>query len=108
MSTTTFSQLPGTLNVDIVQGDDVAFTIDFDVNMTGYLVASEIRSTISHAVVATPTTTLSAPATGIVVVTMTDTQTSSLPVGTYRWALSWETPAGDNRMVLSGIWEVRK
>ena len=38
----TFSQLPGTLDIAFVQGDEVAIALDFDRNLTGHTIEAKI------------------------------------------------------------------
>ena len=45
-------------------------------------------------------------ATGIVAVSLTDTQTASLAAGTYGWRLDWIAPGGVQRTALQGVVEV--
>lgn len=102
----TFSQLPGTLNLEFKRGDDVAVAVDFSVALTGYTVAASIVSLVSGAAIATPTVTVTDAAAGTISVGLTDEQTSAMASGTYRWYVYWDAPGPTRRTVLEGMVEV--
>jgi hypothetical protein len=104
----TFSQLPGTLNLAFVRGDEFGTTLDFDVNLTGYTVAAELLSINSLAKVLDITTTVTSEANGQVGISMTEAETGSLAAGTYRWVFYWDAPGSVRRTVLSGFVEVAR
>ncbi len=52
-----YEQLPGSLSLSIVSGDQWSTVVDFDINMTSYTVSSEIYSLVDGAPV-TPVTRL--------------------------------------------------
>lgn len=104
---TTFTQLPGTLNLDIVQGDSLSVSIDFDRSLVGYTVDASVLSTPARAVIVPLTTTLVSAGDGIVGVSLTAQQTAGLPVGTYLWELTWLSDGNEKRKVMAGYLEVR-
>jgi len=74
-------------------------------NLTGYTVASQIRkghgSTTSY-----PFTAAlfgNDPATGRIILTLTNTQTSAIPAGRYVYDIELTSPAGKKSRVIEGI-----
>jgi hypothetical protein len=104
---TTFSNLPGTLNIEVAAGDTLSVDIDFDRALTGYTVDARLLSVVSLGVVLPLTATITSEANGIVTVSLTATQTAALPIGTYAWELSWEAPQSVKRKVMAGYFEVK-
>lgn len=102
-----FTQYPASLDIGFVQGDDLAVTIDFETELTNYSVSAAIVSTNLGETVFQPAVTIVSAVDGIVSVGLTGQQTASIPKGTYRWSLTWETAGGLQRQALSGFCEVR-
>lgn len=102
----TITNLPGTLNLAIRKSDSFRTTLDFDTSATGVTVTSELVSAVTGQAVTAIGTTVTNAATGEVVVAMTDTQTSMLDVGTYRWRHIWDYPANSQKTMLTGFVEV--
>jgi hypothetical protein len=101
-----FTQVPGTLNVTLVAGDDLPATeIDFSIDITGITFVASILSAVTGATVSTFTVAITNAATGKLTVALTDAQTASLALGTYRWTLVG-TYGGVTRTYLSGYVEV--
>jgi hypothetical protein len=101
----TWSQLPATLDLALIRGDEVNFAVDFDVNLTGYTLEVAIYNsgTPAATVVATPTITTTSLANGQLGIGLTETQTGALAAGgRFRWYFRWVTPGGVTRTVLSG------
>ena len=113
----TFSQLPGDLTVQFVIGDEVNFTLDFDVNVTGYTFTAGVYVVSAQGfqgggggvvtgigqTAATPTITVSDAAAGTITWGLGETQTAALSGGIrYRHFVRWVTPAGITRTVVSG------
>lgn len=114
----TFSQLPGVLNLAIVQGDEVNIAINFaGIDLTGYLFSSVVYVTkqtvplgggisvpAAGQTAATVVVTPVSLATGALMVGLSETQTAALsPLGSYRWYLRWVTPGAITRTVLGGV-----
>lgn len=112
-----FTQLPGTLDVEFVVGDEVAMSVDFDRDITGYTLEAPIYVSRVFVTGVGGTTTSSAmgevvedwqilvtdAANGTVALGLSEAQTSNLPVGAqYRWFLRWVDTNGYTRTVLSG------
>ena len=104
---TTFTQLPGSMNLAFKRGDDFSTVIDFGgVSLVGYTVSSEIRSLVTGANVLPITTSITDAAAALISVSLTDSQTASLAAGTYGWRVDWIAPGGLQRSALNGTVEV--
>jgi hypothetical protein len=113
-----FSQLPGTLDVTFVAGDEVNISINLGLNITGYTLQSAVLvgsvqgfqggggGTITGigATVATPTIQVTNATTGAIIWSLTEAQTVLLAPGiTYLWYLRWITPTTTmTRTILAG------
>lgn len=102
-----YEQLPGSLSLSIVSGDQWSTVVDFDINMTSYTVSSEIYSLVDGETVTAMTTTFANAALGTVNIGMTEAETSDLAVGTYGWRLQWLAPGSVTRTALTGLLEVK-
>jgi hypothetical protein len=113
----TFSQLPGQLEITFVQGDEVNIALDFDRDLTGYSIETKVYVTAVYAsggggssfvetVGATAVTFTVSPvslANGQVTISLNEVQTASLsPAIAYRWYMRWVDGAMVTRTVLSG------
>jgi hypothetical protein len=104
----TYSQLPGLLNLSLRRGDSFGTTVDFDVSVASHTVAAYLTSPISGVTTGSMTASIANATAGVVSLSMTDTQTSALRVGTHGWRLEWTAPGGIKRTVLSGHVEVTR
>lgn len=97
----TYSQRPGTLDIEIVQGDDLTTgTLDFSDSLSGYTLAATCNPLGGASVTLTVNTVdLSA---GQISLTITDTISAALPVGAHEWRLT-RTISGNTRTVLAGM-----
>jgi len=102
----TYSQLPGQLNLALRAGDELGTTIDFDIPLSGYTVSSQIVSLVTGTAVASITATVSDAAAGVVSIAMSETATAAITPGTYRWRLTWDAPGDVRRTALQGFCEV--
>jgi hypothetical protein len=102
----TYSQLPGTMNLAFKRAGDFAALIDFDVSLVSYSVSASITSLVTGSSVVSFTTTLADASAGQVNIALTDTQTAALAAGTYGWQLDWVAPGSVQRTALSGTVEV--
>ena len=117
-----FTQLPGTLDVEIVVGDEVAMSVDFDRDITGYTLEAPIYATQVFATgvggVGAATTVgetvdnwaiaVTDAANGTVALGLDEQQTGGLdPAANYRWFFRWVDTSGYTRTVLSGALSVR-
>lgn len=113
----TVSFLPGDLTVAFVVGDECNFTLDLDVDVTGYTFTAGVYvvsvngffggggGTVSAvgATAITPTITVVNAAAGTLSWGVNETQTASLsPAIQYRHFIRWVTPAGITRTIVSG------
>ncbi len=101
----TYDALPGSLNLQIVRGDDVSIALDTSLNMSGYTVTSSITSLVTGNEVVPFTVAFTSATAGQVNVSLTDAQTLALARGTYGWNLKW-TEGTATRTGLSGYVEV--
>lgn len=102
----TYSQLPGVLNLSVKSGDDFATTVDFDLDLTGYTTYVSVSSLVSGNEITPVASEITNGNLGQVGIYMTDTQTSSLAPGSYKWSMRWVAGSGDVRTAIGGIFEV--
>lgn len=94
----TLTQLPATLDIQTVRGDDFSFTLAFGTALTGYtFTASVLKPDGTEAVAFTQS---SVTATGMVL-SLTDAQTDALTCAIYSWSLIG-TVAGYTRTLVVG------
>jgi len=113
----TFSQLPGDLTVEFVVADEVNFTLDLDVDVTGYQFTAGVYVVSTNgffgggggtinavgATAITPTITVVNAAAGTLSWGASEAQTVTLsPAIKYRHFVRYVTPAGVTRTVVSG------
>lgn len=105
----TYDATSGALNLSVTRGDELGTVIDFTpTDLTGYTVASQIISLASGRTVASITTSIVSATAGTVNIGLTETQTTALPVGSYRWHLYWDAPGSVRRTALGGVLEVKQ
>lgn len=117
-----FEQLPGTLDVEFVAGDEVTMAVDVDISIVGYSLeapvyvvstaATGLGGTGSAEVVGDTVTdwtiTVTDAAAGTIALGLSETQTAALSTSTtYRWFLRWVDTTGYTRTVLSGTVKAR-
>jgi len=102
----TYSVLPGTMNLAFKRSGDFSALIDFDIALTSYTVTANLTSLVSGGVVQAFTTSVSDASAGQVSVSLSDTQTAALAAGTYGWQLDWVAPGSVQRTALTGTVEV--
>lgn len=103
--------MAGTLNFECYKGDDVAKTLKFRasdrttaIDLTGYTFAALALNT-DGTTAATFTVTNASPATGNITLSLSDTVTTSLGAGSWRWSLT-QTVSGVTSTVLVGTFTV--
>lgn len=102
----TYSVTPGVMNLAFKRANDFSTLIDFDTTLAGYTVTATVTSLVTGANVIPFTTTVADASAGQVSIALTDTQTASLPAGTYGWRLDWTAPGDIQRTALQGTVEV--
>jgi hypothetical protein len=103
----TYSQLPGTMNLAFRRANDFATLIDFNgTTLVGFAVTANVTSLVTGATVVPFTTSITDASAGQVNIALTDTQTAALAAGTYGWQLDWTAPGSVQRTALSGTVEV--
>lgn len=118
----TVSQLPGDLTVVMIVADELNFTLDLDIDVTGYSFTAGVYvassggfmggggGTVSTvgATAMTPTVSIVNAAAGTVVWGASESQTAALsPAIKYRHWVRWHTPQGVTRTVVSGDFTVK-
>jgi hypothetical protein len=113
----TFSQLPGDLTITHVISDEVNFTLDLDVDVTGYTFTAGVYvvatsgfqggggGTIPEvgSVVFAPSITVANAAAGTLTWGASETQTAGLSAGVrYRHYVRWVAPGSVTRTIVSG------
>lgn len=103
-----YSQLPGTLNLWFVRGDEMPISATFNVDLTGYTLSAAIFNETTQESVAIPaigmtTATTDGVTSSTVTFNWTEAQTQALATAArYRWFFRWVSPAGVTRTVLAG------
>lgn len=113
----TVSQLPGSLNIALVRGDEFGTTVDVKLDVSSFTFSSEVFSLLTGETLATPSVSYTGPSldsTGAPVagwsrisLSMTEVQTTSLTVGSYGFRVAWIAPGNAKRTALAGVCEVR-
>lgn len=103
----TYEQLPGRMNLAFLAGDQFGAQIGFDSTLVDSTVTSSILSAVTGETVVAITTTVTDAASGIVNLSLTETETSALPAGTYNWEMIVNQPGDVQRTFLTGIVEVK-
>lgn len=113
----TFTQLPGSLDITFVQGDEVSIALDFDRDLTGFSISAPIyvtqvfassgggsgAVTTVGATAATFAVSNTDLAAGKLLLGLSETQTALLsPAIAYRWYMRWVDGGLVTRTVLSG------
>lgn len=100
-----YDALPGSLNLNVVRGDDVSVLLDFSVSLSAHTVTSSMTSLVTGGEVVPFTVAFVSATAGQVNVSLTDAQTTALARGTYGWNLKWAEGAA-TRTALGGYVEV--
>lgn len=103
---TTFRQVPETMNLLIKSGDEVDVDVEFGASLSGYTVSSQLYSLVDFREIYGIPTSIADPVVGRVRLLLDEENTSEIPSGAYGWSLKWVAPGGVTRTVLSGIAEV--
>ena len=97
-----FKQIEGVANIRGRKGDDLAASVDLDVDVTGYTWTSEVFSVVDGTTIATASISVVAATAGTVQVTWP----TDMPAGTYQWYLTFDAPGGVTRKAIEGTFEV--
>lgn len=113
----TVSQLPGSLNVALVRGDEFSTTVDVKLELSGYQFDAEVFSLLTGDQLQVPTVVYVGPALNSLgnpvagwsrlSVAMSETQTAAMATGTYGFRIAWTAPGDAKRTALAGVCEVR-
>lgn len=107
-STNYVSQLPGLLNLEMVDDNDLTFSIDWHLDITGYSFDANIVPKNCETEIPIEIEIIDEVA-GKMNLTITRTSILSLSPSTNRWYLNWTTPSPDSyvRTVLAGALVLR-
>lgn len=117
----TIQQIPGVLDISLVEGDEFSWSVRIDRDLTGYTLSTGIynASLVTPTNITSPTFTSSVATTAAtsttpavtrttVVLTLTEAQTDLLDAGgNYRWWMKWVSPGGVTRTIVSGQIDTR-
>jgi len=100
------TQTPGLLDITMTKGDNLAFNIDFNIDLTGYTFVAKV--VFSDKTTAPFTIVVSSYPNGILALSIDDSVSSIFPVGEMTWYFSWTgpTPTFLVRKVLAGKFTV--
>lgn len=98
---TIYTQIPGSLDLSGVIGDDWSMGLDWDIALTGYTWEAAVVDNTDTSV-ATITVTVDNASTGLMTLTIADTLTDLLSEKTYRWYLK-QTNTGSERIWIAGF-----
>jgi lysophospholipase L1-like esterase len=105
----TVSQAPGGLDIVCVDGDDLSLSIALTENGSAYpwsgVTVTTGILTLQGAAASVTTFTTATPTDGTLTLSLTDTQTSTLGPGTYRWWVAF-TESSLTRTILAGVLSV--
>lgn len=102
----TVSNLPGTLNIAVKRGDELAQMVDFSISLAGYTFEAEVVSAITYEEVAAITVSAVNLAAGQINLAMSESTTLAIAPGSYLWRLIWTGPGSVRRTALEGVIEI--
>lgn len=103
----TYTQEPGALHIALTRGDELGATFDFSNDLTGHTLVGSVVSLVSAQTMTPLSVSVTSQTAGIVSLSLTELQTSLLPVGTYGWNVYWDAPGSVRRTALSGTLDVK-
>jgi hypothetical protein len=103
----TYSNLPARLNVHFKRGDELGITTDFDRSLVGHAVSASLFSLVTGETLAALSVAYTSTLDGVVSMSLTETQTQSLPAGTLGLRVILEEPGSVRRTVLEGFVEAQ-
>lgn len=95
------NQDPGRLNCRCNQGDDFAFNLYFVDSVAGYTWEAKVDESMAIGIAAIASTDLPAGYASGLTLSLADTDTDDLTLGSHHWALD-RTDAGSERRWLAG------
>lgn len=121
MANDTFNQLPATLDISLIKGDEFACDLDFSIDVTNYVWTAIIFSTTRIVNSNYPgginsqgdteetfNVNVTDAANGQLTISLQETQTEALSEAeTYRWLLRAVSPGNVTRTYISGSFTVR-
>jgi len=103
-STSYITQLPGELNIEMVDDNDLVFATNWNMDLTDYIFDAYIIPKDGSDEIAIDVDVVN-PTLGLVNITIPETAVADLLPGVHSWYLNWTMPAPDNyiRTVLAGV-----
>lgn len=107
-STNYVSQVPGQLNLEMVDDNDLVFAIDWHMDITDYQFDANIVPKNCETEIPMTVTVVDEVA-GTMNVAVTAASLADIQPATHNWYMNWTTPAPDNyiRTVLAGVLVLR-
>jgi len=107
-STNYITQLPGELNINMVDDNDLVFSVNWNMDINNYVFTGSIIPEDGTAEIPMVVDIID-PDLGLINVTVTVASILNLLPGVHSWYLDWTTPAPDNfvRTVLAGVFALR-
>jgi hypothetical protein len=101
-------QVPGELNIEMVDDNDLVFSIDWGIDLTGYIFNAYIIPNDGSDEIAISVVVYSY-SLGQMNVIIPETALVSLLPGVHSWYMNWTTPAPDNyiQTILAGVLALR-
>lgn len=99
--------IPAELHLEIVQGDDLRLSIDFDFDITGYTITSAIKPKAGGDEVALAIEN-KVDAAGTLDVVLADTASALLPAAYHSWYFLMQPTGGDRRTFFHGRFIVKE
>lgn len=96
---TLYQQLPGTLDLSLIRGDNFSMQLDFNVDLTDYQFLAQLQQDNKTTIITVATVNA---VDGIINISMTDTITAQLTTSPAKWFLRWTDAAGISRRILAG------
>ncbi len=108
MANNYIQQLPGTLNLEMVDDNDLVFSVDWNIDITGYQFDANIIPKNSDAEIPITVDVIDA-STGKMNVVITAASLLDLQPDVHKWYMNWTTPAPESllRTVLAGVLVLR-
>ena len=107
-STNYITQLPGEVNIEMVDDNDLVFAVNWNMDLTDYSFDAYINPKDGSDEIAIDVDVTN-PTLGLMNITIPETAVEDLLPAVHGWYLNWTTPAPDNyvRTVLAGSLALR-
>jgi len=88
---TDFTQIPGQLNITATQSDDFSFSLDFDIDLTGYSFSAKVITAVSNTPISMTVGEVDLTE-GQITITLEAAKMSKLATTVHHWYLDWSVP----------------